>query len=149
MRTISAASLLALLTLSSEVASQKVIQFDIAKVAGSPPTKLGKRFAETSKLYKRQFSESIINNVTGGSYMISTSIGTPAQSISLVLDTGSSDVWVLADNANQCTSKTLQYEYGACVGGTCKSQTIIDWTAINVSRQSKLLLDLFACQHQL
>lgn len=110
-----AASLLSVLALSSEVAGQRVVQLDIAKRASSPPTRLGKR---------QDFSDSIINNVTGGSYEIQTSLGTPAQSITLVLDTGSSDVWVLASDADQCTSAQLEYEYGFCSGGTCRYSLI-------------------------
>lgn len=88
-----------------------IIQLDTWKQTSSPPTSIGAR---------QSFQESIINNVTGGSYMISTCWGTPCQNISLVLDTGSSDVWALANNADQCTSATIQRQYGPCVGGTCQ-----------------------------
>jgi hypothetical protein len=64
------------------------------------------------------FTASLINNVTAGSYLISTTVGTPGQAINLVIDTGSSDVFVLSNTANQCTNRRLEYENGPCVGGT-------------------------------
>lgn len=84
---------------------------DISKRSDMSYTKLRRR---------ADFSESIINNSTEGSYQISTAVGTPGQNITLVLDTGSSDVFVLASTADQCTNARLQREYGPCVGGTCK-----------------------------
>lgn len=54
--------------------------------------------------------------------MANVTVGTPAQSLSLVLDTGSSDVWMLSNTADLCTSAELQAEnYGGCTGGTYNS----------------------------
>jgi hypothetical protein len=62
------------------------------------------------------------NNVTGGSYMANITVGTPPQSISVALDTGSADLWVLDTTADLCTEKQLQdYYYGGCTGGTFNS----------------------------
>lgn len=60
-------------------------------------------------------SEGLSNNVSEGAYFATVQVGTPAQTLTLVLDTGSSDVWVLASNASLCTNEALQNEYGSCV----------------------------------
>lgn len=85
--------------------------------------------AATHKMSRRQLqkrdntiSETLANNMTGGSYVASVSIGTPAQSMTLVIDTGSSDVWLLDVNADLCTDPELQYEYGEGCSTTCESE---------------------------
>lgn len=47
-------------------------------------------------------TESLVNNVTAGSYIATVHVGTPPQTMSLVLDTGSSDVWVVSSTADVC-----------------------------------------------
>ncbi|RDW77435.1 hypothetical protein BP6252_05488 [Coleophoma cylindrospora] len=59
-------------------------------------------------------TESLVNNITGGSYMASVSVGTPAQKLYLAIDTGSSDVWLLSKTADLCTSAADQAYYGSC-----------------------------------
>jgi hypothetical protein len=60
-------------------------------------------------------TESLINNNTGGDYIAQVSVGTPPQNINLAIDTGSSDVWVIATTADLCTEPALQaYEMGGC-----------------------------------
>lgn len=54
--------------------------------------------------------ESLGNNFTGQSYMAQVTIGTPPQSISLAIDTGSSDTWVLDVKADLCSSAQYQQE---------------------------------------
>ena len=53
-------------------------------------------------------TESLINNNTGGDYVAQVSVGTPPQNINLAIDTGSSDVWVIASTADLCTDLALQ-----------------------------------------
>ncbi|KAL3420227.1 aspartic-type endopeptidase OPSB 2 [Phlyctema vagabunda] len=57
-------------------------------------------------------TQSLGNNITGGSYMVSVQAGSPPQSMDLVIDTGSSDVWLLDSSADLCTNLTLQAYYG-------------------------------------
>ncbi|EON98784.1 putative aspartic-type endopeptidase protein [Phaeoacremonium minimum UCRPA7] len=65
--------------------------------------------------------EELVNNITGGGYYASVSVGTPGQSINLVLDTGSSDAFVVDVNADLCTSRRLQVEYGMTCDATFDS----------------------------
>jgi hypothetical protein len=51
--------------------------------------------------------------------MATISVGTPAQTIALDIDTGSSDVYVIATGADECTSAEVIAQYGGCFGGTC------------------------------
>jgi len=62
-------------------------------------------------LHKRQnILEELNNNFTGQSYMATVTVGTPPQDISLAIDTGSSDTWVLDSKADLCTDKAYQAE---------------------------------------
>lgn len=71
---------------------------------------------------RAEVTSTIANNLTAGSYLIDVEIGTPGQPISLVVDTGSSDVFALSTNADLCNSLRLQVEYGVdCSGGQCES----------------------------
>ena len=60
-----------------------------------------------------------MNNVTGGGYYADITVGTPGQPQTVVLDTGSSDVWVVAYNANLCESVEAQVYYHDSCGETC------------------------------
>ena len=57
---------------------------------------------------RRQLSVDLENNETG--YLVDLEVGTPGQSVTLSIDTGSSDIWVFAPEG--CDN---------CNGGTCKS----------------------------
>jgi hypothetical protein len=48
-------------------------------------------------------NEVLTNNITLGSYYATVQAGTPAQSITLVLGTGSSDVWMLSTEISGCS----------------------------------------------
>lgn len=83
---------------------------------GNPP--LGPRNRVLPPLSKRDsWEQTIINNRTGGGYFVDVTVGTPPQPQRLILDTGSSDVWVLNVDSDYCNSRQLQYEsgYGGCL----------------------------------
>ena len=65
-------------------------------------------------------TESLGNNVTGGSYIANVTVGTPPQQIQLILDTGSSDVFALDNTADLCTNVTEQAELGSGCQTPCK-----------------------------
>lgn len=55
------------------------------------------------------------NYIPFGEYFVTASVGTPAQEIELIVDTGSSDVWMFGTGS--CTQ-------GPCEGGSCKSRPL-------------------------
>lgn len=55
-----------------------------------------------------------INNITGGGYYAEVEVGTPGQKMTMHLDTGSSDTWVVSADADLCRSDTLQQQFGSC-----------------------------------
>lgn len=55
------------------------------------------------------------NAVTSGLYYANVTVGTPAQALSLQIDTGSSDVWVPSSSASICEDT----RDGGCPGGSC------------------------------
>ncbi|KAE8448981.1 hypothetical protein EG329_008569 [Mollisiaceae sp. DMI_Dod_QoI] len=63
-------------------------------------------------------TESLANNFTGGDYIAQVSVGTPPQTQTLAIDTGSSDVWLMSSTADICTDPDLQDEVGT---GGCAS----------------------------
>lgn len=58
---------------------------------------------------------SLGNAVTSGLYYANVTVGTPAQALSLQIDTGSSDVWVPSSSASICEDT----RDGGCPGGSC------------------------------
>ncbi|KZV73514.1 acid protease [Peniophora sp. CONT] len=74
----------------------------------------------------RRASQADINIIDQGgdtSYLASINIGTPSQSLDVVLDTGSSDLWVATDRCTDCPSDTPKFD-------TTQSRTL------NVSSQT-------------
>lgn len=85
----------------------------------------------TPKLTKRaSLTESLVNNITNGGYYASVSVGTPGQDVTLVLDTGSSDAFVLSSGADLCTEKKLQVYYDTTCDTTCKISLANTWLAL-------------------
>lgn len=68
-------------------------------------------------LHKRAgtYSQELNNNLTGGGYYAQVTVGTPPQTVDLIVDTGSSDVWVLDSRADLCRSTAKQDYYGYCL----------------------------------
>ncbi|KAL1872994.1 hypothetical protein Daus18300_004135 [Diaporthe australafricana] len=78
------------LLLAPATSAAGTVQWDIQKQ--HPKARFGRRAAETH--------EGIITNeLTRGGYFATCSLGTPAQNLTLQLDTGSSDIWVPWDLA--------------------------------------------------
>ncbi|KAI0886113.1 aspartic peptidase domain-containing protein [Annulohypoxylon maeteangense] len=81
------------------------------------PVGFSKPTARLPALHRRggTYSQELNNNLTGGGYYAQVTVGTPPQTVDLIVDTGSSDVWILDSNANLCHSKTMQSRYGYCL----------------------------------
>ncbi|TGJ84810.1 hypothetical protein E0Z10_g3988 [Xylaria hypoxylon] len=99
-------SLISLGTIATSAVAQKVFPLSFSR-AGPAHTSLRKRAGT--------YSQELNNNLTGGGYYAEVALGTPPQPVILILDTGSSDVWVLDSNADLCRSQNLQYYYGTCL----------------------------------
>ncbi|KAH8657667.1 aspartic peptidase domain-containing protein [Xylariales sp. PMI_506] len=50
------------------------------------------------------YTETITNNISYGGYFASISVGTPSQSQDVILDTGSSDTWLLSSSSSLCST---------------------------------------------
>lgn len=109
-----------MLTLGSCALAANVVQMTITK-ANPDVDVLRQDLSEfADEVAHATIQEGLANNITRGSYMADVTVGTPGQKFSLVIDTGSSDVFVLAKTADQCNNLRLQYSYGSCYGGTCE-----------------------------
>lgn len=87
-------------------------------MARNSPGAVSRRNPRLSK--RASFTESLVNNITGGGYYASVSVGTPGQDINMVLDTGSSDAFIVASGADLCESPRLQLIYQTTCGQTCE-----------------------------
>ncbi|KAG7291791.1 hypothetical protein NEMBOFW57_001811 [Staphylotrichum longicolle] len=96
-----------LLALVSGAVSQNVVQFNVAK--GLPGVHVG---AAPSLSRRGTYPEELINSISGGGYYVQVQVGTPPQNLTMLLDTGSSDAWVLGHDADLCTDRNLQDLYG-------------------------------------
>ncbi|KAK9802151.1 putative Aspartic peptidase domain-containing protein [Seiridium cardinale] len=92
-------------SLTPPTAAQRVVPIGI-KRTGQKSLPVNKRTTFTQSLY---------NNVTGAGYYANVAIGTPPQNLTLILDTGSSDIWLLSKDANLCASESSQLKYGYCL----------------------------------
>ncbi|KAI1433251.1 aspartic peptidase domain-containing protein [Xylaria sp. CBS 124048] len=99
-------SLIALGAITASATAQKVIPMSFSRAG--PQHKGPERRSST-------FSQQINNNLTGGGYFAEVALGTPPQNVTLILDTGSSDVWVLDSKADLCHSMALESKYGSCL----------------------------------
>ncbi|KAI1163555.1 aspartic peptidase domain-containing protein [Nemania serpens] len=99
-------SLIGLGAIATSVVAQRVVPLSFSR-AGPGHKSLRKRAGT--------YSQELNNNLTGGGYYAQVALGTPPQPVTLVLDTGSSDVWVLDTNADLCRSSILQDQYGSCL----------------------------------
>ncbi|KAK4031643.1 aspartic peptidase domain-containing protein [Parachaetomium inaequale] len=96
-----------LLVLVSRASSKNVVQFNVTK--GLPGIHVG---SAPSLARRGTHAEQLINNISGGGYYVSVKVGTPGQKLTMLLDTGSSDAWVLGHEADLCTDQDLQHLYG-------------------------------------
>lgn len=111
------AALLGLASAATATA-QNVVQLDInRRQPGQGPPTLNRRLDS-----RATYTETLVNNITGGGYYAVVEVGTPGQQMSLVLDTGSADAWVVYYAADLCTSAKLQAYYGDSCGETCESR---------------------------
>ena len=112
----------ALLAVATGVGAVHVVEFNLRR--GLPGVRLG----ASPVLSKRAtYVQELANNITGGGYFAEVMVGTPGQPVTMVLDTGSSDVWVVSYKANLCTSALLQEQYQDSCGATfnpSKSETV-------------------------
>ncbi len=91
-----------------------VVQWDIHKP---------ERRQEFNRLRKRAstFEEVISNEQARGGYFATCRLGTPAQNLTLQLDTGSSDIWAPDSGAQVC--RTRGSGSTGCDLGTCMHPT--------------------------
>ncbi|KAI0147552.1 aspartic peptidase domain-containing protein [Xylariaceae sp. FL1272] len=103
-------SLVAVAGIATSAVAQRVLPVSISK-----PHARGKTAANTFSKRASNFTQVIDNEITAGGYYATVSVGTPAQEVTLILDTGSSDVWILDSEADLCQSERLQAYYGDCL----------------------------------
>lgn len=100
-------SLTATLSLASLISASGVLQLGIT----------GKREFGRSPLRKRDTTGTVQSKLDENelfiTYYTNVTIGTPPQDIRLIVDTGSSDIWTVASEAEICSAPE------GCPGGTC------------------------------
>ncbi|KAK1763551.1 aspartic peptidase domain-containing protein [Phialemonium atrogriseum] len=111
------ATLGAVLAVASWASAQNVVQLDLNRVA-LPGIRVGKPPLLAPLRRRGTFTQTAINNITGGGYYVDIAVGNPPQKMSMVLDTGSSDAWVVSHDAEFCTNEKLQQAAGQACGGT-------------------------------
>lgn len=102
------------LTISSCVQAANIVHVTVERsrlsslVRSNEQLSLNSRSTVQVKLY---------NEYSQGFYAVNVTIGTPGQAVTLILDTGSSDTWVLSSDKSHCPY------IAACPGGWCQYET--------------------------
>jgi cathepsin D len=84
--------------------------------------KLDARYGDISSLEKRG-EVTLANQDYDASYSASVSIGTPAQSFDIALDTGSADLWVTSTTCASSTCNSLPTKFDASKSSTFKNSS--------------------------
>jgi len=108
MRAYSTAIVTTLLAGLAQATTPGVVLWDIHKE--KKPQDLS-RFRKRASTYE----EIISNEQMRGGYFATCRLGTPAQNLTLQLDTGSSDIWVPDSGAKACSNT----QTGGCSLGSC------------------------------
>lgn len=115
MKTSTATLVAAVCAFAGLTAAQKVVPVGIKRSSLNQQAT-----APLARNKRNTYTQSLSNNITGAGYYADITVGTPPQNVSLVLDTGSSDLWLLSSEADLCEDKYDQRIYGYCLP-TCKS----------------------------
>ncbi|KAI1100998.1 aspartic peptidase domain-containing protein [Jackrogersella minutella] len=101
----------------SLVASVAPVSADTTSNQRVVPVSFSKPTSRLPALHKRAgtYSQELNNNLTGGGYYAQVTVGTPSQTVDLIVDTGSSDVWLLDSSSDICQSTAMQSYYGYCL----------------------------------
>lgn len=108
-----------------------VVRIPVARNAAGTARKRHPRLSKRATI-----TESLVNNITQGGYYASVSVGTPGQDVTMVLDTGSSDAWVIATDADLCTERRLQVKYGETCGATCEIRLSLSLSCAESSKNN-------------
>jgi len=112
-----ASAVAALLAVASGASARNVVSFDLTR--GPPGLSLDPSPPGLSR--RGIHSHVLINNITGGAYYARAAVGTPPQPVSLIIDSGSSDTWVVSNRADLCTTRRLQQYYADSCSATYDS----------------------------
>ncbi|KAK7203448.1 aspartic peptidase domain-containing protein [Myxozyma melibiosi] len=100
-----AASALPVSSSSSSSSALPVLHMPL-RSRGSPAERLRKQLLRRRALRARDDTVqiSLDNSVDQGTYLTTVSLGTPAQNITVLVDTGSSDLWVQSSSSSDCST---------------------------------------------
>ncbi|KIX98127.1 uncharacterized protein Z520_06207 [Fonsecaea multimorphosa CBS 102226] len=102
-----------------------------------------KRSVDSAAKHSRRAFSSSLSHKTPAHYTIDVKIGTPPQALSLVLDTGSSDIWAYSPGAESSCPKCTSTFYDPTKSSTAKSRDDLGLFNITYASENSAVLGYY------
>ncbi|KAH9218088.1 aspartic peptidase domain-containing protein [Leptodontidium sp. 2 PMI_412] len=126
----------------SDALAAKVISYSVSRALPGNGYPLPRSISERSNTL-----ELLSNNKSRGAYYATVEVGTPAQKLSLLLSTGSSDIWIISNSALSCKDRNCVttsggFDINYYDGSYARGDYIKDLFAVGENGEARMVLQI-------